>query len=85
MLVDYLKGKGHDLFTDQFYTSVELADELTKMGFSLTGTIQKNSKITAISFRKNEKIILAWMDKRIVYNYFVDKIFGECRNKVSVT
>ena len=33
-LVDYLRDKGHDLYTDRFYTSVELADKLTKMGFS---------------------------------------------------
>ena len=80
-LVDYLQDKGHDLYTDRFYTSVELADELTKMGFSITGTIQKNrkflptkikklskmSKGSVITFRKKEKMLLAWMDKRIVF------------------
>ena len=80
-LVDYLQDKGHDLYTDRFYTSVELADELTKMGFSITGTIQKNrkflptkikklskmSKASVITFRKKEKMLLPWMDKRIVF------------------
>ena len=80
-LVDYMRDKGHDLYTDRFYTSVELADELTKMGFSITGTIQKNrkflptkikklstmSKGSVITFRKKEKMLLAWMDKRIVF------------------
>ena len=80
-LVDYLRDKGHDLYTDRFYTSVELADELTKMGFSITGTIQKNrkflptkikklskmSKGSVITFRKKEKMLLAWMDERIVF------------------
>ena len=80
-LVDYLQDKGHDLYTDRFYTSVELADELTKLGFSITGTIQKSrkflptkikklqkmSKGSTLTFKKNEKMVLAWMDKRIVF------------------
>jgi hypothetical protein len=43
-LVDYLRGKGHDLYTDRFYTSVELAEYLKDRGFTLTGTINKSRK-----------------------------------------
>ena len=69
-LVDYLQDKGHDLYTDRYYTSVELADKLTKMEFSITGTIKKNkvssyqnkkklskmSKGSVITFRKKKDV-----------------------------
>lgn len=67
------------MFTDRYYTSLVLAEELAKMKCHLTGTIKTNRKGVPITFktpkfgnkktlayRKNNNIILAWKDKRVV-------------------
>lgn len=43
-LVEPFKDKGYDLYVDRFYTSPVLADELTKIGMTVTGTVQANRK-----------------------------------------
>lgn len=48
-LIDKLKQaygdiKGFQLFTDRYYTSIELARELYKMNVHFTGTVQRNRK-----------------------------------------
>ena len=43
-LCDSLKNKRYDLYTDRFYTSVPLADELDKISFTVTSTNLANEK-----------------------------------------
>lgn len=43
-LMDPYQGKGHRLFVDNFYTSVELVSDLLKKGTFSTGTIRLNRK-----------------------------------------
>ena len=80
-LVDHLKNKGYDLYTDQFYTSPAQADRLQKCGLTLTGTIMSNRcglpeqfkgkhKMdigSTESYRCGDMMALAWRDKRIIY------------------
>ncbi|XP_014610408.1 PREDICTED: uncharacterized protein LOC106790182 [Polistes canadensis] len=47
-------AKGYHMHTDRYYTSIPLAQELRKMKCHLTGTKRENT------------MILAWRDKRIV-------------------
>lgn len=48
------QAKGYHLFTDRFYTSFHLAEELLNMGIHLTGTIQKNRQELPAEAKKNE-------------------------------
>ena len=77
-LVEYLKNQGHDLYTDRFYTSPVLADNLDPLGITITGTVMANrrglpktlkkkdkvARGTIQSFRDGNKMALSWMDKR---------------------
>ena len=77
-LCDYLKNKQYDLYTDRFYTSIPLADELDRIGFTVTGTIIANKKGlpkalkektklkkgTVKAYRSGKKMVLSWTDKR---------------------
>ena len=80
-LVHHLRDKGYDLYTDRFYTSPCLADELTKLGITLTGTIMSNKKGLPLkvkqkikqkkgdvsSFRYDKKMVVSWTDKRNIF------------------
>ncbi|XP_047361946.1 piggyBac transposable element-derived protein 4-like [Vespa velutina] len=72
-------AKGYHMYTDRYYTSILLAEELLKMNCHLTGTIQVNrkgvptqikkpkfSRKTTVAYRKNSTTLLAWKDKRII-------------------
>lgn len=73
-------GSGFHLYTDRFYTSPKLAEELRKIKIHLTGTCQinrtnfphqlKSPKLSVynhISYQKNKKIMaLCYRDKRII-------------------
>ena len=77
-LCDHLKNSGYDLFTDRFYTSPLLADELTKIGITPTGTVMSNKKGLPTEVKSKNKMIrgttnsykcknmtlIEWMDKR---------------------
>jgi hypothetical protein len=70
---------GYAVCTDKYYTSPQLADELLGMNMVTTGTVMpsrkempeplKKNKILKMrqgdvqSFRKNDKLVLAWRDK----------------------
>ena len=41
-LVEPLHNKGYDLYIDRYYTSPTLATELSKVGITVTGTVQTN-------------------------------------------
>ena len=80
-LVEHLKNKGYDLYTDWFYTSPALADRLQKCGLTLTGTIIRNKHGLPEQFKGKHKMdisstesykcrymmALAWRDKWIIY------------------
>ena len=77
-LVEYLKNQGHDLYTDRFYTSPVLTNNLNPLGIMITGTMMANkrglpktlkkkdkvAKGTITSFRDGNIMVLSWMDKR---------------------
>ena len=77
-LVEYLKNQGHDLYTDRFYTSPVLTNNLNPLGITITGTMMANkrglpktlkkkdkvAKGTITSFRDGNIMVLSWMDKR---------------------
>ena len=44
LLMDPLENLCHDLYTDRFYTSPLLAEELLQLGMTLTGTVMSNRK-----------------------------------------
>jgi hypothetical protein len=74
--------KGYHLYTDRFYTNLDLAQELLKRKVHLTGTIRQNrkgmpkqmkkktlklGKHKIVAYRKEDKyLILAWKNKRMV-------------------
>lgn len=73
-------AKGYHMYTDRYYTSIPLAEELLKMNCFLTGTIKTNRKYLpttikkpqfvrdrkTVAYRKGKTLVLAWKDKRIV-------------------
>lgn len=79
-LVEPFHNRGYDLYVDRFYSSPTLATELTKVGITVTGTVQANRKGlpkdittkrkvprgTIKAARCNDILVLSWMDKRQV-------------------
>ncbi|CAK9810844.1 PiggyBac transposable element-derived protein 4 [Anthophora plagiata] len=72
-------AKGYHMYTDRYYTSIPLAEELLKMNCHLTGTIKVNRKGVpkemkkpkfstrkTVTYRKSRTTLLAWKDKRII-------------------
>ncbi|XP_017763339.1 PREDICTED: uncharacterized protein LOC108553081 [Eufriesea mexicana] len=73
-------AQGHHMFTDRYYTSYVLANELHKLKCHLTGTILPNRKglpdtikkrqfpkeISMVACRRIDNLIIACKDKRIV-------------------
>ena len=70
---------GYHIFTDRYYTSLPLAQELLKLNIHFTGTIQSNRKFLPDSIKKprfsenntfacrsGNILLSAWKDKRIV-------------------
>ena len=54
-LVEQLHHKGCDLYVDRYYTSPTLAAELTKVGITVTGTLQTNRKGAPIAVKQGYK------------------------------
>lgn len=74
--------KGVHVYTDRYYTSPELAEELLKIGCYLTGTVMTNrtglpprmkefgkkmKRGDLRSFRKGSTVVVTWRDKRPVH------------------
>ena len=72
-----LANHGYDLYTDRFYTSPVLADELLQIGTTLTGTVMCNRKNMpaavkvnkqkrgdVATFHKGQTVVVQWTDKR---------------------
>lgn len=80
MMLDKFPGaQGHHLFTDRYYTSYILTQELRELKCHLTGTILTNRKElpcqikkpkfnmnSTVAYRKANTLVLTWKDKRIV-------------------
>ncbi|XP_047103633.1 piggyBac transposable element-derived protein 4-like [Schistocerca piceifrons] len=79
-LLGSLQGKGHTVYVDSFYTSVQLAKELARANTGLVGTVMPNrkglpkalkegklKKGEQIFRRKNDVLALRWKDKRDVW------------------
>ncbi|CAK9809611.1 PiggyBac transposable element-derived protein 4 [Anthophora plagiata] len=80
MLLEKIPGaQGHHMFTDRYYTSFILAQELFKLKCHLTGTILTNRKHlpnqikktkfrkkSTVAYRKGNTLVLSWKDKRVV-------------------
>jgi len=76
---DYL-DKGRTMYTDNWYTSVTLANQLLKRSTNLVGTLRSNRKFNPVSVvkakskkgeiissqSKNNIVVLKWKDKRDV-------------------
>ncbi|CAK9829606.1 PiggyBac transposable element-derived protein 4 [Anthophora retusa] len=72
-------AEGYHLYTDRFFTSIPLAEELLKLKIHLTGTIMPNRKrlpppikkprfltTSTVAYKKNNTLVLAWKSKRVV-------------------
>lgn len=80
MLLGKIPGaQGHHMYTDRYYTSYVLAQELAKSKCNITGTILTNrkelpkeikkpdfSKQSTVAYRRDNTLLLGWKDKRIV-------------------
>ncbi|CAK9804154.1 PiggyBac transposable element-derived protein 4 [Anthophora plagiata] len=96
-------AQGHHMFTDRYYTSYILANELRKLKCHLTGTILPNRKglpdaiknkmhlpkgKSMVAYRKDDNLVLAWKDKRIVtvftnfYNAAMNNVKRTLRHNV---
>ena len=72
-------AQGYHMYTDRYYTSIVLAEELLRMKCHLTGTIKidrkgipdpikkpKFGENKSIAYKKGRTMILSWKDKRVV-------------------
>ena len=79
-LVEPFHHQGYDLYIDCFYSSPLLSTELSKVGITVTGTVQANrqglpkevtvkqkeSRDTVRAARCRKMVALSWLDKRKV-------------------
>ena len=76
-LMDPLANLGYDLYTDRFYTSPMLADELLQIRTTITGTVMCNRKNMPAAVKSNKQkkgevatyckgqlVVVQWTDKR---------------------
>ena len=94
-LVTGLENKGHKLYADNYYTSIDLALALTEKQIGLTGTIRSNRRRLPENIMKIKKIekgkslvarsgniqFLRWKDKKDVY--MVSTVYDAFRNNTS--
>lgn len=69
-------AKGYHMFTDRYYTSILLAEELLKVNCHLTGTIKTNRKgvLTQIKKTQNFQPIKQLHTERIILRFLRVKI-----------
>lgn len=78
-LLEGLEGRGHHVYTDNFYTSPALYGDLRRLGFGACGTVRVNRRGVPTemkaALKKGETtstqidssmMVLKWMDKRPV-------------------
>lgn len=67
------------MYTDRYFTSIPLANELLKVKVHLTGTVMPNRKYlpaaikkpkfstkSTVAYKKENTLVLAWKSKRIL-------------------
>lgn len=77
-IVEPLLDEGRVLYTDNYYTSVELAEQLLSRKTHLTGTLRKNRKhnparVTKAKLRRGEMKLQQHKNKKIVVGKWKDK------------
>ena len=79
-LLEGLEGRGHHVYTDNYYSSPALFGDLQRLGFGACGTVRKNrrglpdettkaklKKVEVVSKQIDSSMLaLKWMDKREV-------------------
>ena len=78
-LVDPIKGRGHHVYMDNFYTSPQLFSDLRDNGFGACGTVRVNRRGLPAAVKENVRkgemkfiqmdnsmLAIKWMDKRAV-------------------
>ena len=78
-LVENLQGRGHHIYTDNFYSSSALFGELREKGFGACGTVRVNIRGVPLEIKKNlakgdvcsvaiddSMVVLKWADERQV-------------------
>ena len=78
-LLEGLEGRGHHVYTDNYYSSPDLFGDLQRLGFGACGTVRKNWRGVPDEMKAKLKkgevvskqldssmLILKWMDKREV-------------------
>jgi len=54
-LVDPIKGRGHHVYMDNYYTSPQLFSDLHDNGFGACGTVQVNCRGLPAAMKEHEK------------------------------
>ena len=90
-LMTPLLGKGHHLFCDRFYSSVELARELHTKKTGFTGTLNRNRKhLPSVArsksftipthaykaWRHNNLLVMAWRDKHKAPTLLLSSVYS---------
>lgn len=79
LLDNISNAEGYHLYTDRYFTSIPLANELLKLKVHLTGTVMPTRKYlpaaikkpkfstkSTVAYKKENTLVLAWKSKRIV-------------------
>nr|XP_039271170.1 piggyBac transposable element-derived protein 4-like [Styela clava] len=72
LLQPYL-GKGHNVFCDRLYTSLNLADYLHEKRTYLTGTIMQNRKGVPVEIKGKSKSLISMRSSKILLQTWTDK------------
>ena len=69
MLLSKVDESGYHIFTDRFYTSPRLCEDLRKMGFHLTGTVKVSRKKMPKNFSKRvgqkQNCVKLWLSEKM--------------------
>ena len=69
MLLSSVNESGYHIFTDRFYTSPILCEELRKMNFHLTGTVKVSRKGMPENFSRvdqNQNCMKLWLSEKMM-------------------
>ena len=66
MLLSSVNESGYHIFTDRFYTSPILCEELRKMNFHLTGTVKVCRRISQKRVDQNQNCMKLWLSEKMM-------------------
>lgn len=75
-LLEGLEGKGHHVFTDNYYSSPALFAELREKGFGACGTVRVNRRGIPAAMKQpmgKGEVATAWVDESMMALKWVDK------------